>query len=272
MGGIDRRGFLKAVSAVATGVGMGIAPFQSAWAFDRHTRRLAPSRRLKRVWIDAGHGGFDPGCIGCTGIYEKDIVLDTAIDLARRLEASRRFEVFMTRTNDTFVSLDDRVIRARAHDADLFLSVHANALPQPYVRGAQVFTLSQKASDKEAAEVAARENSSGFVAGMDFHSKDPEVNDILFDLTRRLTSNLSIRLANGVVTTMGHQVKLLPNPRRSADFVVLKAPNIPSALVEIGCLSNRQEERELNQLAYRKRIAGALYRSVNDYFDAVANA
>jgi N-acetylmuramoyl-L-alanine amidase len=264
---MDRRSFLKTITGVAAGAGL--APFQSAWAAG--SRGSAAAKR-PIVWVDAGHGGVDPGCIGYTGAYEKDIVLATALDVARHLEASRRYKVQMSRSDDTFVTLEDRVARARAHNADLFLSIHADALPEPSIRGASVFTLSEKASDKEAAAVAERENESDLVAGINFGSKDPEVNEILFDLTRRQTNNLSIRLAQRVVNELGRHVRLLNHTHRSADFVVLKAPDIPSALVEIGCLSNRIEERDLRERSYQRAVASALYRSVNDYFDFVAKA
>lgn len=266
MNSIDRRGFLAALGFATTVAGL--VPFQSAWAFDR--RRPARARKLQRIVIDAGHGGIDPGCIGCIGTYEKNIVLSTALDVARRLEASGRYKVFMSRSNDTFVTLENRVAHARAHDADLFLSIHADALPEPDLRGASVYTLSEKASDKQAAAVAAQENGADVVDGINFGSKDPEVDEILFDLTRRETNNMSIRLARGVVGQLGHDVKLLPKPHRSANFVVLRAPDIPSALVEIGCLSNRREERDLRQAYYRSAVAGALVRSVDGYFDTAA--
>jgi len=272
MNRVDRRRFLKALSGVAAGAGL--APWQSAWALDGalEARVSVPPKRQTIIVLDAGHGGVDPGCIGGNGTYEKDIVLATALDLARQLEASKRFKVYMSRTDDTFVPLGQRVAHARAHDADLFLSIHADALPEAHARGASVFTLSEKASDKEAAAVAERENKSDQIAGINFGSQDPEVNEILFDLTRRQTNNLSIRLAQQLVSELGHHVKLLNHTHRSAAFVVLKAPDIPSALVEIGCLSNREEEHALNQTSYQRAVASALLRSVSDYFDAAAKA
>jgi N-acetylmuramoyl-L-alanine amidase len=274
MDSIGRRGFLKALSAGAAAAGL--APMQTAWASDAVRQLLgpiptpAPAPKFHTVVIDAGHGGVDPGCIGHTGTYEKDVVLSTAQMLARQLEVTKRFKVFMSRSDDTFVPLTERVTRARAHGADLFVSIHADALPEPSMRGASVFTLSEKASDREAAAVAERENSSDQVAGINFGTQDPEVNDILFDLARRQTNNLSIRLAQQLVTELGQRVALLRNTHRSAAFVVLKAPDVPSALVEIGCLSNHDEERALRQASYRQSVSAALYRSVTDYFDQVA--
>jgi N-acetylmuramoyl-L-alanine amidase len=265
MSGIDRRGFLRALSGAV--VGAGLMPVQASFAAE--ARAALPPPKRPTIVVDAGHGGVDPGCIGHAGTYEKDIVLDTALDVARQLEATKRFKVVMSRTDDTFVELEERVARARAHNADLFLSIHADALPIASARGASVFTLSEKASDKEAAAVADRENRSDLVAGINFGTPDPEVNEILFDLTRRQTNNLSIRLAQRIVSELGHRVKLLNNTHRSAAFVVLKAPDIPSALVEIGCLSNKVEEHALGEAGYQHAVASALTRSVNDYFDTV---
>ncbi len=269
MSGFDRRGFLKVLSAVTASAGL--VPFRSAWAAET-ARVTVPLPKRPTIVIDAGHGGVDPGCIGHAGTYEKDIALATALELARQLEAGKRFKVQLSRTDDTYVPLLERVARARAHDADLFLSIHADALPEPAARGASVFTLSEKASDKEAAALADRENRSDLVAGINFGTKDPEVNEILFDLTRRQTNNLSIRLAQRLVNELGHHVKLLNHTHRSAAFVVLKAPDIPSALVEIGCLSNRTEEHALRETSYQHAVATALLRSVGDYFDNVAKA
>ena len=282
MDSVGRRKFLQALSAAAAG----LAPFHSAWALDDSVRRVlngesaraaahpAPRkppapRHLYTVVVDAGHGGVDPGCIGRSGTYEKDVVLDTALRLARTLEATKRYKVSMSRRTDDFVTLEDRVIRARRVNADLFISVHADALPERSERGASVFTLSEKASDKEAAMVAERENKSDLVAGVKY-TADPQVNEILFDLARRQTNNLSLQLAQKLVVELGRHVRLLNHTHRSAAFVVLKAPDIPSALVETGCLSNSAEERDLRNGNYRQMVAGALASSVNAYFDVIA--
>jgi N-acetylmuramoyl-L-alanine amidase len=284
MDSVGRRKFLQALSAAAAG----LAPFHSAWALDDSVQRVLngsagpipaaaaksgprPARRkatprLYTVVVDAGHGGVDPGCIGRTGTYEKDIVLDTALRFARGLEATKRYKVSLSRRTDDFVTLEDRVIRARNINADLFISVHADALPERSERGASVFTLSEKASDKEAAMVAERENKSDLVAGVKY-TADPQVNEILFDLARRQTNNLSLQLAQKLVVELGRHVRLLNHTHRSAAFVVLKAPDIPSALVETGCLSNADEERDLRNGKYRQMVSGALLSSVNAYFD-----
>ncbi len=258
---IDRRRFAKLLAALAAGAG--VTRVQHALAAAANNRRSLPL-----VVLDAGHGGIDPGAIGVIGTYEKNIALPTVFELARQLEATRRFRVKLTRRDDEFIPLAGRVARARAANADLFLSVHADALPQRTERGASVYTLSEKASDREAALLAASENRADLVAGIKA-SPDPVVNGILIDLARRQTNNLSIRFAQDVVNELGHHVVMLTNSHRSAGFAVLKAPDIPSALVEIGCLSNRTEERELRRPPYRAVVAKALARSIGDYFDAV---
>ncbi len=261
---LDRRHLLR-LGGLA--LGASVAPWAAALADAHRPRRPAPL-----VMLDPGHGGIDPGCIGTSGTYEKDIVLSTAHEFARQLGASGRVRVKLTRTEDEFVPLTERVARARAAGADLFLSIHADALPEEHMRGASVFTLSEQASDKEAAALAARENKADLVAGVDLSRHSSDVSDILFDLARRETNNESIKLARDLVTELGQRVRLLNHTHRSAGFVVLKAPDVPSALVEIGCLSNREEETLLQSPAYQRRLATGLVRSVDDFFDYSAKS
>jgi N-acetylmuramoyl-L-alanine amidase len=258
---IDRRHFLRFAGAAA---GAGFTGVGGAWA--------AARRPLPLIMLDPGHGGLDPGCIGITGVYEKDITLPMAMALARDLEAGGRFRVKLTRNDDEFVALPERVERARTAGADLMLSIHADSLPEEHMRGASVFTLSEQASDREAAALAARENKADLIAGVDLSHHAPEVSDILFDLARRDTNNQSIRLARDLVNELGRRVRLLSNSHRSAGFAVLKAPDIPSALVEIGCLTNRQEEAQLQLPAYQRKLAAGLVQSVHDFFDGAARA
>ncbi|MDE2228666.1 MAG: N-acetylmuramoyl-L-alanine amidase [Alphaproteobacteria bacterium] len=259
-GTIDRRRFNRLLAALLAGASLS--------GVHRALAATAAQRKLPLIVLDAGHGGIDPGAIGVIGTYEKNIALPTVLELARRLEATRRFRVQLTRRDDEFIPLAGRVARARAVNADLFLSVHADALPRRTERGASVYTLSEKASDREAALLAASENRADLVAGIKM-SRDPEVNGILFDLARRQTNNLSIRFAQDVVGELGRHVTMLTNSHRSAGFAVLKAPDIPSALVEIGCLSNRTEERDLRQPPYRAVVARSLARSIGHYFDTI---
>jgi N-acetylmuramoyl-L-alanine amidase len=231
-------------------------------------RGTPPLRRRPTVVIDPGHGGADPGAISPNGIFEKNIVLPIASEFARQLAATRRCRVVLTRSTDEFIPLRDRVARARAWHADLFLSIHADALPHMEMRGLSVFTLSEQASDREAAALAVSENRADLVGGINFARQPREVGNILIDLARRQTSNLSLALARCIVDQLARQVVLLDHPQRSADFAVLTAPDIPSALVELGCLSNRGEERLLQQRAYQLKLARGLVRSVEGYFAA----
>ena len=174
------------------------------WAFDAVSapakRGRAPVRRMPMVVIDPGHGGGDPGAVSPRGVYEKDIVLSVAREFARQLAATRRYRVVLTRSVDEFIPLRDRVARARAWHADLFLSIHADALPNRAMRGLSVFTLSGRASDREAAALAVRENRADLLAvGINLARQPREVRTILMDLARRQTSNLSIVLARNVV-------------------------------------------------------------------------
>jgi N-acetylmuramoyl-L-alanine amidase len=264
-GSIDRRNLLRLLGSVAAGAAlMGIGPAALA------EPRAKANPKPYLVVLDPGHGGIDPGAIGHSGVYEKDVALAAAREVARQLEATRRYRVRLTRKDDEFIPLPERVARARAAGGDLFLSIHADALPNAGMRGASVYTLSEQASDKEAAALAARENKADLIAGIDLSHHEPVVSEILIDLARRQTNNLSIRLARELVTELGHEVRLLNNSHRSAGFVVLKAPDIPSALVEMGCLSNRTEEQLLQRPSYQHKLATGLVRSINDYFDQVA--
>jgi N-acetylmuramoyl-L-alanine amidase len=264
--GIDRRGALRLLAGLAGG---GLA--LPALAQSQTARPPAAlSRKTHLVVLDPGHGGADPGAIGLSGTYEKDVALATAQELAKLLEATKRYRVLLTRTSDDFLPLQERVSFAHGAGGDLFLSIHADALPNAAIRGASVYTLSEKASDRETAELAQRENKADLIAGIDLSRQEPVVSEILLDLARRQTNNLSIRLARELVVELGREVVLLDNTHRSAGFAVLKAPDIPSALVELGCLSNRSEERELQQSGYQRKLALGLLRSLNDYFDFVA--
>jgi N-acetylmuramoyl-L-alanine amidase len=208
----------------------------------------------------------DPGAISPKGLYEKTVTLATARELARRLDASGRYRALLTRGRDTFVPLRERVHRARTSRAELFLSIHADALPDHGLRGLSVYTLSERASDRETAALAVRENKADFVAGLWLSRQPPVIGAILLDLARRQTNNRSLLLARAIVEELGRSVPLLDKPHREAGFTVLTAPDIPSALVELGCLSNPGEERLLGQAAYQHRLAEALLRAIDDYF------
>jgi len=233
-------------------------------------RRVPAVRHVPTVVIDPGHGGIDPGAISPEGVHEKDIVLETAWEFARALAARPSYRVVLTRSTDEFLPLRERVARARTWKADLFLSIHADALPDKEMRGLSVFTQSVQASDREAAALASSENRADLVGGVKLSRQLRDVGNILLDLTRRQTSNLSITLAHKVVDQLGRDVVLRERPQRSADFAVLTAPDIPSALVELGCLSNPAEERLLQQRAYQQKLARGLVRAVESFFAARA--
>lgn len=232
--------------------------------------QLPPPDRSKRerplLVIDPGHGGVDSGTISSSGVMEKDIVLAFAKRLQDELEKTGKVAVLLTRSDDTFLPLAARVQFARDHAADLFLSIHADSEHFGSVRGATVYTLSDKASDQQAAALAAKENASDLIAGLDLKQETDDVTDILVDLTRRETRNFSASFANGLVGDLAAATRMIKNPRRSAGFQVLRAHDVPSALLEIGYLSNDQDEKLLTSDEWRARVAGAISQSVLRFF------
>ncbi|MGX1099129.1 N-acetylmuramoyl-L-alanine amidase [Amorphus sp. MBR-141] len=218
------------------------------------------------VVLDPGHGGVDPGAVGEGGVFEKDVVLSFAMRLRDNLMASGEVEVRMTRDDDRFLSLRQRVEVARGFGADLFVSIHADSAPQDYVRGATVYTLSERPSDAQAAAIAARENRSDVLAGIEADEATDEVTDILIDLARRETKVFSHHFAEEVIDELGTAVQLHKNPHRSARFRVLKAHDIPSVLIELGYLSNIHDEQLLTDEKWRERAAGALTEAVDRFF------
>ena len=257
---VSRRSLLQFAVALTLSASYGRRAFAAA-----NGKKLA--KRL--IVLDPGHGGIDPGCIGYAGTFEKDITSATVIETARILESSGHYAVLVTHRTDRFVPLAERVSIARKAKADLFLSVHADSLPQEALRGASIFTLSQTASDNLAAAVAKQENSVDLLAGIRFQGQSTTVNDILLDLLQRETRNLSLTFAHALHLGLGKKIAMLPNSERAANFAVLRSPEIPSSLVEIGCLSNRSEERELVRPSYQRQIALALSHSIDMYFSQV---
>ncbi|MCO5730588.1 N-acetylmuramoyl-L-alanine amidase [Rhizobium sp. SSA_523] len=218
------------------------------------------------IAVDAGHGGIDSGATGIkSGTPEKEITLAFAKILTEDLNRQAGVKAFMTRRNDTFLSLSQRVTLARQGGADLFISLHADTLGQKAIRGATVYTLSDTASDRMAAALATRENLSDELAGFSIESGPPEVADILLDLARRETQAFSISLANRVVNAFDGQIGLINNPHRSAGFQVLRAPDIPSILLELGFLSNEEDEKLLLDPAWRAKVAQRLVDAVMTY-------
>ena len=230
--------------------------------------RSAPAPVPPLVLLDPGHGGKDPGAIGVTGIFEKNIALAAAQELRRQLEAGGRYRVLLTRTRDVFIPLEDRVGIAQQHGAGLFVSMHADALQNPQVRGASVYTLGDTASDAQTAALAQRENAADRFAGPAFHGAPPEVARILASLVRQETRAGSARMARDVVAELHRDLPLLQNPSRHAGFMVLKAADIPSVLVEMGFMSNREDEAALQRPEHRSRVATAMKRAVDAYFSS----
>jgi N-acetylmuramoyl-L-alanine amidase len=232
----------------------------------------APASDLRRVIvIDPGHGGVDPGALGHKH-HEKEIVLAAAKTLAQKLEQTRRYKVVMTRDRDAFVGLRERISIARRAGADLFVSLHADSIDDTSLRGLSVYTLSETASDQEAAALAVSENKVDIIAGLDLSDQAPEVTDILIDLTQRRTKNLSARMAAHVVEEMAKVTPLLGRSHRFAGFAVLKAPDVPSVLVELGFLSNPTDHKNLEDPAFRNRLADGLARAIDSYFQGVQSA
>ena len=229
-----------------------------------------PKRAAPLVMLDPGHGGKDPGAIGVSGVYEKQVALATALELKRMLEAGGRYRVELTRTRDVFIPLDGRVEIAQRRNATLFVSMHADALADHSVRGASVYTLAQTASDAQTAALARTENSADRFLGRQYQAASPEVAHILASLVRQETRAGSVRIARSMVGSLDENLPMLPNPARHAGFVVLKAADIPSVLVEMGFMSNPRDEAALRQAAHRRQVALAMQRAVDAWFAGLA--
>ncbi|MCA0013559.1 N-acetylmuramoyl-L-alanine amidase [Mesorhizobium sp. B292B1B] len=220
-----------------------------------------PGHRFTVV-IDPGHGGVDGGAEGLNGTVEKNVTLAFATELRDKLAAVGRYDVFMTRDTDEYLRLDDRVRIARQHEADLLISIHADTISLKGIRGATVYTVSDKASDPEAQALADRENLSDQFAGMEIKDDNKEVTDILIDLIRRETHTFSMSFAHTLVGQLSTSVGLINNPQRSAGFKVLKAPDVPSVLVELGYLSNAKDEAQLLNADWRGKAAQSITNAV----------
>jgi N-acetylmuramoyl-L-alanine amidase len=229
---------------------------------------------LPVIVLDPGHGGIDGGAFGVDGAIEKTLVYDFAEALRMRLEASGRYRVVMTRVGDQYVSLEDRVAKGRAAGAALFVSIHADTLRQARsVAGTTVYTCSDRASDAEAQRIAERENDADRLAGEEKKkAADPGVADILFDLERRETRASAHKFSHGLVARLADAGGLNRNPERSAGFVVLKAPDFPSVLVELGFLSNAQDVANLKTPAWRDKTAEAMRTAIDGFFGYAAPA
>ncbi|WP_245410206.1 N-acetylmuramoyl-L-alanine amidase [Falsochrobactrum shanghaiense] len=216
------------------------------------------------VMLDPGHGGIDSGAESLSGSKEKDLTLAFGLELRDRLAREENVRVLMTRDDDTFLRLSERVRLARQHEADLFISIHADTINQHDIRGATVYTISDKASDAVARAMAERENKSDSVAGL-VSEEQPEVADILLDLTRRETHTFSLSFAEKVIAHLEGQINLINNPHRFAGFQVLRAPDVPSVLIEIGYLSNPADEKLIRDPQWRGKLADRISLAIKSY-------
>ena len=229
-------------------------------------KTMAKINRKRIVVLDPGHGGKDPGAIGAYGrTYEKNVTLAMGKEMKQILQ-KKGYIVYLTRENDVFIPLRQRIKIAQKYKADLFMSLHADSAQNRNATGLSVYTLSDVASDKEAAALAERENKADIIGGVDLGNNSKEVNDILISLSQTDTRNKSSKYATYLVREMSKNIKLVKNTHRFAGFAVLKAPDIPSALLEMGYLSNRTEEANLKKSDYRRKLAEAAARAIDLYF------
>ena len=234
---------------------------------DRSSQQRIPFKRLVTIAIDPGHGGEDPGAIGARGSHEKNIVLSIAKRLKNKIDQEESMRPFLTREGDYFVPLHRRVSKARQVEADLFISIHADAFIQPHARGASVFALSQQGATSSAARwMANKENSSDLIGGINIKIKDKQVAHLLLDMSTTAQINDSLKVGNSVLRNIGDFAPLHKNKVEQAGFAVLKAPDIPSILIETAFISNPQEEKRLNDENYQERIAEAILAGIKDYF------
>ena len=231
---------------------------------------VKPRPPLPIIVLDPGHGGPDPGAVGASGAHEKDIVLAAARELKAMLEETGRYHVVMTRDGDWILRLADRVLFARAAGADLFISIHADSIDNPSVRGTGVYTLSETASDKEAEALARKENRSDLIEGVDFISIDygPVTTNILIDLAQRETKNASSEFAGILADELTRVTELRRNVHRFAGFRVLKAPDIPSVLIEMGFMSNPVEERLMRDRSWRRTFLAGVVRAIDIFMSS----
>ncbi len=260
----DRESFLRRSAAEAVAGRAGLPQANSGVARGGDPRPL--------VVLDPGHGGLDTGTKGPHGEEEKDIVLDFAQRLRERIEKAGKYRVLMTRTDDTFVPLADRVRMARDAGAALFVSIHADSLPhgEGDARGASIYTLSETATDSEAARLAEKENRADVIAGVDLKSEPDDVAGILIDLAERETKSYSVQFAHKLAGEMKGVTRLHKTPLKSAGFRVLRAPDVPSVLVELGYVSNREDLHSLLSDSWRNHTAEAMAQAIDSYLGSHA--
>jgi N-acetylmuramoyl-L-alanine amidase len=254
--------------------------FMKGLAAENRPPRAAPAAAVERdgvqkgdprpiIVLDPGHGGIDNGAVAASGEMEKDIVLAFTTELRDQLERSGKYRVVMTRTDDTFIPLVDRVRMARIRQAALFVSIHADAIKKSEgeAQGATVYTLSETASDAEAGRLAETENRADVIAGIDMSHEPGDVADILIDLAQRETKAFSLQFAKGVVGNMKKVARMHKNPLKSAGFRVLKAPDVPAVLIELGYVSSKSDLTQLISGAWRAKTAKAVGQAIDNFFN-----
>ena len=232
----------------------------------------APGDGRPVIVLDPGHGGIDPGAGGATGTVEKDVVMTFAQSLADKLAASGRYRIVLTRHDDSFVSLGDRVRIAREAGAALMISIHADMLSDASVSGATIYTASDQASDAEAGRLAAAENRADEAAGVSSVASNPDVSGILFDLARRETRTYAHQFQHNLTGYWAKIARLNRNPERSAGFRVLQAADVPSVLLELGYLSSEKDRAAMTSPAWRDKATGSVAAAVDTFFAARAPA
>jgi N-acetylmuramoyl-L-alanine amidase len=258
---IDRAAFMRNIS-------LQTRPTHNAGAKPNEPPVKADGDARPLIVVDPGHGGIDNGTKGSGGELEKDIVLAFSQALHEKLEGGGKYRVAMTRTDDSFIPLSERVRFARMRGAALFISIHADAVPRKegLAEGATVYTLSETASDAEAARLAETENKADVIAGVDLTAEPNDVANILVDLAQRETKTFSMQFARTVVDELKSAARMHKHPLKSAGFKVLTAPDVPSVLIELGYMSTKDDLKQLNSPAWRARTAQAVVKAVEAYF------
>jgi N-acetylmuramoyl-L-alanine amidase len=244
--------------------------FAHAQAQPSREQSSSPGDTRPLIVLDPGHGGIDTGTKGPNGQMEKDIVLDFAKRLREKVETGGKYRVLLTRTDDTFVPLAERVRFAREAGAALLISIHADSLPRREgdAQGATVYTLSETATDPAAARLAEQENRADVIAGVDLKDQPDDVADILIDLAQRETKTFSVQFASKLVAVMKQTTRLHKEPVKSAGFRVLRAPDVPSVLVELGYVSNKEDLQSLSSDSWRERTADSMASAIDGYFSS----
>ena len=258
---VDRETFMRELASQSK-------PRREAAPQRKSESEAAPGDTRPVIVLDPGHGGVDSGTIAGSGETEKAIVLEFTQHLRDKIDKTGKYRVVMTRNDDSFIALGERVRIARASGAALFISIHADSLANrsPDTRGATIYTVADKASDAGAARLAESENKADAVAGVDLTGEPEHVADILLDLAQRETKTFTQKFARGLIKEMKSAARLHKNPLKSAGFKVLRAPDVPSVLVELGYVSSPQDLKLMTSDAWRQRTSDAIVQAVNTFF------